>query len=387
MMDESFGGEIAPESEDLSEQFSPLARRLAMDGAQWHAQQAVVVEEAERHLRSMLYTRLAESASLMQQNQRSGLEPGIEKEQPLIQETSDNWPYRASQTIEALDPSIDKPQASIRRPRRFLALTGVAAAAVLLVAVLGTMTLLNQTPSPRSVPLPRLYIWSHNAAYDSKTPQEAFAANMQLTPCVDATSSETGRGTPPESATVTWLDAGRDYGLAFINITCPHQPRPYTLWLSSLGRDDQRHWDTQTGYILTNWNSGSQSTSTSVSNVQVPSWLSLPSDTYIGIRVPGPVGLNPPASVAAWYSSSRNVRTFIFGHVADPATRPAGATSVQVNGQAGWVSEQNGIVIVTLPLTDGSTAFFVGTGTVSQVEELAARAFAHMDDVLPPLPR
>jgi hypothetical protein len=51
------------------------------------------------------------------------------------------------------------------------------------------------------------------------------------------------------------------------------------------------------------------------------------------------------------------------------------------------LTEENSVVIVTLPLADGSTSFFAGIGTASQVENLAATAFAHMDDVLPPLPR
>lgn len=387
MMDGSFDGEIVPESDDISEQIRHLDQRLAVDGARWRTQQALLVDEVERHFQLRLHTEPAEFTKQKQMNQRSELEPGIEEERHLDQETSDNRLHQSGRTLETVDTPMGKPQVSRRRPRKFLALTGVATAAVLCIAALGTMIVLNQTPSPRSVPLPRLYIWSHDVAYDSRTPQEAFAANVQLTPCLDATSSETGRGAPPETATVTWLDAGRDYGLAFINITCPHQPQPYTLWLFSLGRDDQHHWDTQTGGVLGNRNANSPSTSTPVSDVQVPSWLPLPSDTYIGIRLPGPMGLRPPASVAAWYSLSRNVPTFVFGHVADPATRPLDAISVHVNGQAGWVSEQNGMVVVTLPLADGSTAFFAGTGAVSQVEDLAARAFSHMDDVLPSLPR
>jgi hypothetical protein len=277
---------------------------------------------------------------------------------------------------------MGKPQMSGPRPRRYLALTGVAVIAVLLVAVLGTTMLLNRTPSPRSVPSPQLFIWSHHAEYDSKTPQEAFAANVQLTPCIDDTSSKTGRGASPETATVTWLDAGRDYGLAYVTVTCLHQLRPYKLWLFALGRDDQHHWALQTGYIISNRNADSPSTSTPPSDVNVPSWLPLPSDTYVGIRVPGPEGLNPPASVVAWYSASR---TFVLGHIADPASRPADATSVHVNGLAGWVTEENDIVIVTVSQVDGSTSFFAGTGSASQVEDLAARAFSHMDDVLPPL--
>ncbi len=304
----------------------------------------------------------------------------------MDQEAGDNGFHRTGQALKVRDPLIDRPRASLPQPWRYLGL--VAAAAVLLVSVLGTVIVLNRAPSQRSIKPPSLWAWSHQSASDSKTPQEAFATDVQLTPCV-GTSSDTGNGAPPQTATTTWLDAGRDYGLALIDVTCPDQARPYAIWLFSLGRDDQQRWIPQTGYSVSTRNSGSQggtlvpSSSTAVSDVQEPSWLPLPPDSYIGLRLPGPTGLNPPASVAAWYSSSR---TFVFGHIDDPATRPADATSIQMSGQIGWIAEENGMVIVTLPLTDGTTGFFAGTDTTSQVENLAALAFSHMDDVLPPLP-
>lgn len=76
----------------------------------------------------------------------------------------------------------------------------------------------------------------------------------------------------------------------------------------------------------------------------------------------------------------------MLGHVADPATKPADATSITVNGQAGWLTRQNGIITVTVPQADGVTAFFAGAGSTTQIEALAAIAFSHMDEVLAPLP-
>lgn len=300
------------------------------------------------------------------------------EEQTLDKEMYDNGLQRSGRAFAMVDPPIHKPHASLRRTRRYLALIAVAVVTVILVAVLGTIIILNQTPSPKSLLSPSLWTWSQQGAYDSQTPQEALAANMHLTPC---------DGAPPQTATVTWLDAGRDYGFAFISVTCPHQPQPYATVYLALGRDDQLHWTVQAADTLGRRSGDSTSNSTSVSDVPVPAWLPLPSDTYRGDWVSWQRGSTPPASVAAWYSSSRTFRTFVFGHVADPATRPANATSVQVNRKAGWLTEENSVVIVTLPLADGSTSFFAGIGTASQVENLAATAFAHMDDVLPPLPR
>jgi hypothetical protein len=382
MMDENFSSEIAPEPEDVPGQSRTLAQQLAVDGVQWRAQQTPVVEDVVRRLQSQLHGAFA---SQKLANPRSELDLGAEEEQHLSQETSGNRRHRtgpAPEVIEAKDIAVRKSQSFMHRPRRYLVLSGISAMAVLFAAALGTMALLSQSPSSKVVAPPRIYTWSHQGAYDSKTPQEAFAANVRLTPCISA-PSQTGFGAPPQTANVTWLDAGRDYGLALINVTCPHQPQPYKVWLFSLGRDDQRHWGPQAGYIIGNKNADLPSASAPPSEVNVPSWLLLPSDGYSGIRVPGPAGLNPPASVVVWYSSSR---TFVFGHVADPATRPVDATSVQVNGQAGWMTEQNGIVIVTSPLAGGSTVFFAGTGAASQVEKLASSAFAHMDGVLSPLP-
>lgn len=278
--------------------------------------------------------------------------------------------------VDTVDTPVHKPHASPRRTQRYLALFAVAIVAVILVAVLGTIIILNQTPSPKSLLSPSLWTWSQQGAYDSQTPQEALAANIHLTPC---------DGAPPQTATVTWLDAGHDYGFAFISVICPHQPQPYATIYLALGRDDQHHWTIQAADTLGRRNAGVPSNSTSVSDVPVPAWLPLPSDTYSGDWVSWQRGSTPPASVAAWYTGSSTFRTFVFGHVADPAMRPTDATSVQVNGETGWITDENGMVIVTLPLADGSTAFFAGTGTASQVEDLAARAFPHMDDVLPPL--
>lgn len=295
------------------------------------------------------------------------------EEQALGQETYDSGLQPTGRPVDTVDTPIHKPHVSPRRTRRYLALIAVAVVAVILVAVLGTITILNQTPSPKSLLSPSLWTWSQQGAYDSQTPQEALAANMHLTPC---------DGAPPQAATVTWLDAGHDYGFAFISVTCPHQPQPFATIYLALGRDDQHHWTIQAADTLGRHSENS----TSVSDVPVPAWLPLPSDTYSGDWVSWQRGSTPPASVAAWYSSSRTFRTFVFGHVADPATRPANATPVQVNRKAGWLMEENSVVIVTLPLADGSTSFFAGIGTASQVENLAATAFAHMDDVLPPLP-
>lgn len=379
MMDDSFSGEIAPELDDVSERFRPLAQRLAVDGAQWRTQQTPAVEEVERRLRARL---MSGFITRRPANQRSEPKPGREEKQPLHQDMRDNGLHRTGQATDAVGAPMGKLRASSRRPRRYLVLSTFAAVAVLLVAAFGTVILLNRSAPPKSVAPPRIYTWSHYATYDSKTPQEAFAASVRLTPCISP-PSRTGYGAPPQTASVTWLDAGRDYGLALINVTCPHQLRPYSIWLFSLGRDGQRQWGPQAGYVIGNRDADSSSTSPQPSEVNVPSWLLLPSDSYTGIKVPGPAGLNPPASVVAWYSSSR---TFVLGQVADPATRPVDATSVQVNGQPGWTTEQNGIVIVTAPLADSTTAFFAGTGSASQVEELASSAFAHMDDVLAPLP-
>ncbi len=377
-----FGANNVRAQDDLREQRDPLHHQLVEDGMWWRTQHAPTVEQGSHLLQTRLRTWLDTAAGGKQAAQIADREAEVEEELPMDQHAGRDTSRRTGHITEGRDAMVREPRPPSRRlqpqSRRILATALVAS--ILLFAVVGTVIILRHPQATRGVP-EGLYTWLPQASYDSKTPQDAFAASMKLTPC---------DGAPARTVTVTWLDAGPNYGLALIRVTCLQQERPYAIWLSSLGRDAEQHWSPQAGIIVSNRNAGNvggspaQASSTPAHAVQTPSWLSLPPDVYSDGTLPGPKGLQPEASVVAWYSPSR---TYVLGHVADQATKPSNAASVVVNGNSGWATEQNGVVIVTLPLADGTTVFFAGTGPVSQIEGFAARAFAHRDEVLTPLTR
>lgn len=382
MMGESPHGEAARRTNESAgagaadaefEQLEPLAHDLAADGTLWRSQHAVMVEKIELRLHAALQTWLGEPAKRTQATGSDGRVAGLREAHRMDQQAPGDRPRREGRG------------AAVRGRRGVTALGGIAGVLAAATAAVIAVALQRPAPAPTSgaVPPPPLYVFSRLALRDSMTPEEAFAAGVTLTPCQGpAGPGPAPQSAPPRTATVTWLDAGPNYGLALIRVTCPPQARSYpAVWLFSLGRDAQHHWIPQAGYIVSN---NPANPAPAPSSGQVPPWLALPPDRYIPFGRPGSRGVNPAASVAAWYAPAR---TFVFGHVADPAARPEGATPVVVDGHAGWATDQDGIATVTVPLPDGTTAFFGGTGPVEQIESLVASALDHMDEVLAPVTR
>lgn len=323
----------------LDAQFPAEVAALRESGARWRATHAPAAERAERRAHDSLHAWLA-----------------------------------ATPEIES------SPREARRRERRArwrpfrLAISLVALAAVVTLAAYGVTRLVQPTHwvSSPAVPPPQMFVWNTSATLGSQTPQQAYAAAMTLTPCVGGPGSTFGHGGPPRSATVTWLAAGPNYGLVRIQPVCGPSARPIHLWLFTIVRYDDR-WIMQQGEIEGNWSAKDQRIT------PPPAWLPLPADTYAEERVAGPQGVVPPDSVVAWDAQAR---LFVFGHVADSAIRPSGATSVVVDGHRGWVTTENDMTTVTVTLDDGSTLFFSGTTSPAQTQTLAADAFPHMNEVL-----
>lgn len=366
------------EEEDALEQYLPLRRQVAEDAARWRLQHTATVEESNQRLRTRLATHLDGYAWGTPTVHQGAHSAATEEERHLDQLAHGDRPRRVGQAAEVSEAGRREPRSLARglRPRGRSALAIGAVAAVLLLGVVGTVIVMMQQPATRGIRPPSLYTWSAEAAYSSKTPQDAFAAAMKLTPCEGARAS---------TATITWLATGRNYGLALIRATCMQREQPYAIWwLFSLGRGAEQHWSPQAGYVVSTRNAGNEGSpgstnSPAVSAGQTPPWLSLPPDSYAKAIVPGPRGLQPEASVVAWHSPSR---TFVFGHVADQAIEPATAMPVLVAEHSGWATEQNGVAIVTLPLSDGTMFFCAGTGSIAQVEGIASLAVVHMDELL-----
>ncbi len=169
-----------------------------------------------------------------------------------------------------------------------------------------------------------------------------------------------------------------NYGLADIQVTCVPPAQPFHFMLLQLYHNDPNGgWRPMGGAMV--GKNGNRSTD----SPPPPSWLPLPDDTYVRYDVQHP-GLqeSPAASVVAWDGQTQ---LFVLGHVADRAVQPGDATAVNVDGQPGWMTSENGLVTVTEALPDGTARFFAGTASPARVQALAADAFAHSADVLQPL--
>ena len=288
-----------------------------------------------------------------------------------------------------------EPEAPIRQRRRYLARVAgrrrpptwvaVVAAAVTLIGVIGSLFAIHggaqvsdgRPPSSRSFPPPTYMTWSPAAADGSVTPQQALARGLRMTPCLRDPGATLQRGAPPKTTAITWLFARPDYGIVNIQVTCQTQARPVYLWLLAMARDAAGRWGIESGSHFRNQNP------LQTDKHAVPVWLKLPSDSYDRENVLGPYSMSSGgqafAAVVAWLSQTR---MYFLGHVSTSEPRPDGAIKLSVNGRAGWEVQQGGMVTVTLPLADGSTAFFSGTDSLSEIEALAPVALAHLNEEL-----
>jgi hypothetical protein len=115
---------------------------------------------------------------------------------------------------------------------------------------------------------------------------------------------------------------------------------------------------------------------------QVPAWLPLPSDGYLTTPLGG--GPYPPSALQEWESATRE---FVTGRFQGTALHPPNAQALTTDSP-GWLTEEHGLASVVLLQPDGWTFFFAGTAAPTQVEDLARRTLAHVDDLLPwPRPR
>jgi hypothetical protein len=90
----------------------------------------------------------------------------------------------------------------------------------------------------------------------------------------------------------------------------------------------------------------------------------------------------PEVSVVDWDAQTR---IFVFGHVADRAMKAVDATSIVIGNQTGWMTTENGLMTITVARTDGTTLFFSGTASQTDIQALATEAFTHADDALEPI--
>ncbi len=111
----------------------------------------------------------------------------------------------------------------------------------------------------------------------------------------------------------------------------------------------------------------------------------LPPGTYNSLAFDVP-DTQPGGSVQLWVSDHQ--QAFVLARLYTTLQRPAGATSVTLSGQPGWLSGQGHFTIISLNLTTGiyaglGTLLYAGTGGVQQSEQLASQAAGDLNDILP----
>lgn len=276
---------------------------------------------------------------------------------------------------------------SFRRARVLTIAAAGLAAAVLLAFLFGVRPWMGTTPNTAPVVPPSLPLqWSSAAAEGSTSAEQAFARGATLRPCTldNASTSPATSGNVAVAASALdtiWLENGPHYGIVLIQFACPAGTREHgesIVWINSLGKRPNGEWLPLAGeYTPRPASSGTPSPQSPVAGV--PAWLALPGDHYEG-RLVGPCGQVP---AVAWQSWDSTTRTFVAGHVADRALLPAYARPVTIDGKAGWMTQQDGIASVVVPLADGTTFFFAGSLTSTQIQGLSAQALAHLSALLP----
>ncbi|MGZ3666239.1 MAG: anti-sigma factor family protein [Ktedonobacterales bacterium] len=115
--------------------------------------------------------------------------------------------------------------------------------------------------------------------------------------------------------------------------------------------------------------------------VTVPGWL--PPDTYATESSSATEAGNKSIyGTVIWMSTSH---TFFVGRYGVALLRPDGAVAVTVAGHSGWMTQQDGMVVIQVPLRSMETYSFAGDVDPTQARTLAAQALTHLDDLLPPM--
>ena len=354
-----------------------LHDRLIADGAMWRTQWPPADHVTEATVLLTLKTADGSSVSTpdVPRQQRQPDVSGIHTSRLGEATQASN----STRSEAASDADASRTPASIvtigrrsARPPRHHFYSLFAAALVVIIgfaAVVGQIYEAHQSEY-RTAPAPPLYQWSPQRTLNSASPEDAFDKGMVLTPC---------GGKPTHATSVTWFAQSPNYGIALIRADCRMLGSQQFIWLFTLGKTKDNRWIPQAGYTAPL----GAAVAAQGSTASVPVWLSLPYDQYVKVTLP-PGGLNPEATVVTWYS---NTRAFAAGHFADQAIRPAQAVTLALGQKSAWMTQTGGLVSIVVPLADGTTFFFAGTASTSETENYARHALAHLNELLPPLPR
>lgn len=209
-----------------------------------------------------------------------------------------------------------------------------------------TMTVLNTNVSATD---PRLYI----------------LANIRFTTCLRDPGATGDMGAPPQTIIMTIVYQQSNFATAYVHMTCRSGSQPIAIIaLDQFGG----FWNFDYGTIA-NDPAGTQSFA--------PPLLVVPMENYSSSM---DVFSSPDAQTSSfnlmyWVANNRG---YLIAQYSHSAAKPADATPIMVNGRSGWVTQADGFVTVTEPLSDGSTIFFSGTGSLYDGEQRGITALENL---------
>jgi hypothetical protein len=209
------------------------------------------------------------------------------------------------------------------------------------------------------------------------TPQEAFAAAGTARMCEHSTTLD---------QTETWLAASPTFGLLLVQAHCSDGRAP-VAWVTV-----ERTPESAGTCATWRFNLSSYSVSRPLpgevipTNVlaQVPSWLTLPADSYENARI-GEGGQNQGFGfirfgATIWISATQ---IFAATRFQGAAIRPSGAVTTSLGGHAGWYLTQGGMTNVTVPLDSRESYTFAGSGDIAAILPLAIAALSNLNSLQP----
>ncbi len=233
----------------------------------------------------------------------------------------------------------------------------------------------NSTTAPHP-PAPLLLYWDNSASAGAATPQAAYVLSARFAPCLLPGNETT---TAPDQS-VTWLVSGRDFGIAYLRATCRDTLRGDYLYRNFLvlvkGAKNLWYEDEFQRRLPF----PPEVNPTLPPELQASSLADLfPADTYAELPW-WRTSLQVPLAERMWVAVTP--RDYVVGLVRDSVIPPPEAITTTVGRLQGWVTEGNGMATVVAPRPDGVVFFFAGTGSASEVEEIAARALPHAEEAL-----
>jgi hypothetical protein len=228
-----------------------------------------------------------------------------------------------------------------------LALAGCAGHAA------GAHTLPSATATPQPV---WQFVWVTTDADQGESPQAAYAASAQ---------ARSPDGILHSPANSWWLATGPNFGLVVTQL----DPAGHSTALSVLSRGSVQgpNW-----MAIVSGYGGRPAP-----NVGVPK-RPLPGDHYTCVGYVAE--LAPPFDAMFCLSAAE---TYVFGRFARDAARPAGAPTVTIAENTGWLVQDNDFSSVVVPLKDGETFVFGGTTDPAGAEGMGGEVLSKLSQYVP----